>query len=143
MKRLTTLLLVMTCSGALAGPAASPEEARKVTDAAMHDIAQGRVKAGFDRLKPHAVAEPGHIDMAATQSEGGLKAPAMIERYGSSLGFEFVREERAGSSLVRYLYLHKFENNALRWRFEWYRAGDRWRVVYFGFDDKLQELFTH
>lgn len=142
-KRLTAMLLAMTCTGVVAGPASSLEEARQLTDAVMRDIAQGRVKAGFNRLKSHAVALPEQIDVAAVHSEEGLKAPAMIERYGNSTGFEFVREARVGSSLVRYVYLHKFENNALRWRFDWYRAGDHWRVVYFNFDDKIQELFTH
>jgi hypothetical protein len=141
MMRFATVLLAMTIHSVHAGPVTTLDEARQVSDAVMQEIAQGKVKAGFDRLRVHTTAAPAEVDVAARHAEAGLKAPPMLERYGNSIGSEFIRDIRVGSSLVRYIYLHKFERNALRWRVDWYRAADDWRVVYFNFDDKVQELF--
>ena len=131
MMRFVTVLLAMTIQSVHAGPVTTLDEARQVSDAVMQEIARGRVMAGFDRLKVHTIAAPAEVDVAAGHAEAGLRAPLMLERYGNSIGFELISNIKVGSSLVRYVYLHKFERNALRWRFDWY----------FNFDDKVQELF--
>ena len=95
------------------------------------------------RPNPAVPSAPGAVELAATQSESGLRAPVMVERNGNSVGFELVREIKLGSSLARYVYLHKFEKSVLRWQFDWYRAADHWRIVYFNFDDKARDLFEN
>ena len=62
-------------------------------------------------------------------------------RFGKPLGYELVATERIGNSFVRYVYLQKFENHALRWVFGYYKPKDSWLTNAFKFDDQLDQLY--
>jgi hypothetical protein len=54
---------------------------------------------------------------------------------------ELVSQATVGNSLVRYTYLHKFQNHAIRWIFTFYQATDGWAVNGVSFDDQIDLLF--
>jgi len=59
----------------------------------------------------------------------------LSQRFGSSLGSEFIKEVKVGDSLVAFTYLNKFDHHAMRWMFYGYHAKAGWVVDSFRFDD--------
>jgi hypothetical protein len=55
---------------------------------------------------------------------------AFAKTYGSSLGeFELVREQAVSPSVVRLVYVEKFEKNGMTWVFVMYQGKDGWKVA--------------
>lgn len=103
----------------------------------------------FNLLKQEKPDEAYTVILANTKIKGreeevkGLKKQTQdaISTYGPILGFEFVEQRRVGMSLLRITCLSWSENFPLRWRFSYYRPGDKWRLLDIFVDDKIGELF--
>ncbi len=65
----------------------------------------------------------------------------LAPKLGPVLGFGFVSECRRGEFLTRLIYAEKRGKSVMRWQFIFYRARDRWQIIYFFWDDKLPDLF--
>ena len=44
-------------------------------------------------------------------------------------------------TLTRLMFAEKRTRGPMRWTFVFYRARDKWQIVYFYWDDKLTEFF--
>ncbi len=64
-----------------------------------------------------------------------------IATYGPILGFEIIEQRRVGMSLLQVVCLSWSDHFPLRWRFSYYRPGDKWRLIDIFVDDKIGELF--
>lgn len=61
---------------------------------------------------------------------------------GPSTGeVEFVERETIGKSLVRFVYLEKFERMVMIWRVTFYRARDTWRPLDVDWDPNFKAFF--
>jgi hypothetical protein len=65
----------------------------------------------------------------------------MSQRFGKSIGFEFISEDKEGASLLRIIQIQKFERHAMRWVFFFYRNNEGWVLNSFKFDDAIQTMF--
>ena len=135
-----TLLLFglgLAPADALASSAPPPEEVQKA------------ITAFFNLLKQDKLDEAYDIILANTKIKGreedvkGLKKQTReaITTYGPTMGFEVVETRRVGMSLLQVVCLSWSDNFPLRWRFTYYRPGDRWRLLDIFVDDKVGELF--
>jgi len=79
-------------------------------------------------LKPQAV------EMLKIQITSGLHL------YGKILGFEKIREETFGTSVVRVVYVLKSERAPTIWEFYFYKPKSDWFVVNIMFNDQFQLL---
>ncbi|MDD2708082.1 MAG: hypothetical protein PHV34_08740 [Verrucomicrobiae bacterium] len=120
-----------------AAPPPPPEEIQK------------SLTAFFNLLKQDKIDEAYVLILANTRIKGrdddvkGLKKQTRdaINTYGPILGFEVVEQRRVGTSLLQIVCLSWSENFPLRWRFSYYRPGDRWRLLDIYVDDSIGELF--
>lgn len=71
-----------------------------------------------------------------------MQLPVMSQRFGKSNGYEFIREEKTGESLLRIIYIHRFEKHPMRWSFYFYRGKSGWVLDTFKTDDDIRQLFT-
>ena len=134
-----SLAIALFTTVAFAQPVATPAEMRKVTDQIMDRVGRGDVEAGLKLLKPRTIIPEAEFDAMVGQAK--LQLPMMVPRFGENLGYEFLREDRAGESLIRYVYIQKFDKHAMRWLFYIYRGKGGWVVNTFQFDDKLPSVF--
>ncbi len=112
------------------------------------DIQKG-ITTFFNLLKQQKVDEAYEIILTNTRIRGreddvkALKKQTReaISTYGPMLGFETIEQRRVGMSLMQVVCLSWSENFPLRWRFSYYRPGDRWRLLDIFVDDKIGELF--
>lgn len=69
------------------------------------------------------------------------KTKEAIEVFGAIYGYELVDTTRIGTKLMRRTYLSLGEEFPLRWRFYFYEAKGRWRLIDLRVDDRLAGMF--
>lgn len=60
----------------------------------------------------------------------------------STRQFEFVRESVASPSLVRVVYLEKYQTGGVLWFFVLYRTRDGWKIASVDWNDNISVVFT-
>ena len=122
-------------------PKLKTEEAAKllVENCLKHFVA-GDYKAGLDLFKPYWVAPANEIDTLIMQTVSTRNA--VRQRFGDSIGYEFISQQRAGKSFLRIVAVEKLQNTAIRYSVVFYKAEDNWVVQNFNWDDKVLLLFS-
>ena len=69
------------------------------------------------------------------------KTKEAIDVFGAIIGYELVETKRIGTHLMRRTYLSLGDEFPLRWRFYFYEAGGRWRLIDLRVDDRLTGMF--
>lgn len=117
----------------------SVSETRALSDQASLLFKDEKFTEGFALLKPNWPLPAVEIDGLINQIN--IQWPIVRQRFGTAVGIEFAKEETIGSSFVRYTYIHKFQNHAIKWVFIFYKPKDVWLVNAVSFDDQYQTLF--
>lgn len=132
-------LLLGVHSLALADTLGSSTEARQLADHVMAKVAAGEIEAGIRLTKPFTIIPAAEFDAMLEQLK--LQLPVMSQRFGKTIGTEFVREEKVGENLFRLTYMQRFERHPMRWVFYFYRGMSGWVVNTFRTDDDIRQLF--
>jgi len=136
MKKMTVFLLagIITCTFASTGFAKEPKE---FVEEFFNLVKAGKVSQGYDILFAGSgipAMKPQAVDMLKTQTASGLPM------YGKILGFEKVREEKFGISIVRLVYILKSEKAPTIWEFYFYKPQTSWFLGHILFNDQFQLL---
>lgn len=137
--------LLLLSVGALAasssgdGALKSPQDARALAESVMGLVVADKINAAFERLKPHWPIPGPEIDSVALHSITERHTAA--NRFGPTVGWVLVREDKVSDFLIRYTYVEKREHQALRWIFYFYKARDSWTVSSVNWDDNIEGLF--
>ena len=138
MKRVVpTLLLLLALALALPALAHADGTPKDQAEAFLRAVQAGQVKAAYDKLfdgTTIARAKPQQVTVILKQTQ------TMLEIYGRPLGFEMVNQEPFGQSLVRLVYLLKFESAPAEWEFYFYKPHDQWLLTNTQFDDGFSML---
>jgi len=141
MKSCIFLALVTYCGAGHASTFPSKTAAKAFTDQVMAKVATGDIVGGLKLMKPYTVVPSAEFDSMIGQVS--LQLPAIGQRFGRSVGVEFINEQKVGESVEELVYLGKFERTVMRWRFYLYKGPSGWTINSFKFDDQIQDLFTH
>jgi hypothetical protein len=134
------LCILLAPFAARADGLATLSEARKVSDRAVALFVQEKFAEGYGSLKAYWPLPAVEIDNLANQTN--MQWPIVRQRFGTSIGTDFVRQIDGGSSFARFVYLQKFQNHAVRWVFTFYKPKDQWIINAVSFDDKIELLFA-
>ena len=132
-------LVLLFCSNTFADTLKDAGEARRLTDRVMAKVGEGDIAAGLQLVKPVLVVPAPEFNSLLEQLKTRL--PAMSKRFGKSIGYEFIREDKIGENLLRIVQIHRFENHAMRWSFYFYRGKNGWVLNTFKTDDDIKQLF--
>ena len=69
------------------------------------------------------------------------KTREAIDVFGAIQGYELVETKPVGTRLLRRTYLSLGAEYPLRWRFYFYLADNRWRLIDLRVDDRLAGMF--
>ena len=103
----------------------------------LRTLMSGEVDKAYDSLFQGSllpVKKPGAFDVLKGQTK--LAMPV----YGKVVGFESVNEQKFGDSIVRLVYVLKFEQHPMIWEFFFYRAKSGWVVSNVVYNDQFQLL---
>jgi hypothetical protein len=136
--RIFILLLVVGAS-AMADTLKDALAARQLSDRVMAKVGEGDSEGGLRIAKPYLIIPPAEFDVMLDQLK--MQQPMMAQRFGKSIGYEFIREDKIGTSLLRIVQIHRFEKHVMRWSFYFYRGSAGWVLDTFKTDDDIRQLF--
>ncbi|RDE19400.1 hypothetical protein DV711_10910 [Motiliproteus coralliicola] len=117
------------------------EQIKKFISEFMESTMEDGVLVSFDTLMPYFSGDEQNLKIAAIKSKEQRDAVRMTK--GKSFGFEILREDPLGSSLVRYKVLEKTNRGGFYWDFYFYKGKDTWTLVTFKWTDKLQAFYVN
>ncbi len=118
---------------------ASMDDAMAMSDRMMKGIQAGSVRGALALGAPHSAVKAERIEGLAQQYEE--QASVRDGRYGASIDYELFRNDTIGDSLIRAVFLHRFEKHGVVWQFVWYRGKDGWVLSDMRYADDLTSLF--
>ena len=129
--------MIFAGSNVGAAPPPPPEEIQKSVTTFFNLLKQDHLDEAYDMILANTKIKGREEDVR------GLKKQTRdaITTYGPILGFEMIEQRRVGISLFQLVCLSWSENFPLRWRFTYYRPGDKWRLMDIFVDDKIGDLF--
>lgn len=143
MKRLAFAICILSLAVSAAAqdpaPLTTTADARKLADKAVALFQQEKFAQGYAALKPYWPLAEVEIDSLANQTT--TQWPVVKQRFGASIGHEFISEKSVGKSFIQYIYIQKFERHAVRWLFTFYKPKDQWIVNACSFDDTISAFF--
>ena len=104
----------------------------------MKYIGTGDMFKGFEEIKKYTWISDKEIDVVYKGTEKQLKLVG--KRYGSFIGYEFIKQENISNSLRKFTYISKCENHPLVWTFIFYKANKKWTLNVFNWHDKIQKI---
>lgn len=114
-------------------------ECRLFADNIVDELVQEHFQAAFDLAKKYWPVSQVRVNKLANEVK--RKWPNDDQHPGKSIGKEFIGMQRISESFLRYRYLHKFENNAIYWQIDYYKARDLWRMHNIVFHENLDPLY--
>jgi len=139
MKYISTMVLMVFSLQVFAGGFSTPADAKKFTDKTVELFYQMKFKEGLNAAKAYWPLPEVEIDSLGNQIN--QQWPLVQQRFGQPTGIEFIRSEKIANSFVRYYYLHKFQNHAIYWRFDFYKPNNQWKINSIVFLDDLNMLY--
>ena len=141
-KRLLSIAIVLLLAGTASAQTqtiASESECRVLADRAVAMMAQDKFPEAIKLMSPFTTLPQERLVKLGQQFTG--QRQKLLPVLGKRVAVEFIRQEKVGDSMLRYLYLEKFENNALVVWFTFYRPESGWKLIDLGWFDKPQNLF--
>ena len=104
-----------------------------IADTFLARVGKGEVGPAYDELFRNSpmTHQSLQIDTLKRQTQSVLPV------YGKVLGFELYKQEKFGESLVRLIYVQRFEKHPIIWKFWIYKPAGTWRVNMVTFNDQL------
>ena len=112
---------------------------RPFSDRVMAGVAGAGIAAGIAVMRPYVVMPEVELQKALLTLQS--QREAYPERFGKTVGFEFIGQKKLGESLVRLAYIEKTERRALPWLFHFYRTRNGWVLESFLCNDQASQLF--
>lgn len=130
------LLVLAICLGAKSVRKDKDASYRSRVDAFFGNIMAIKVETAYDNLFDNS-----QINQKREIMEGLKKQTAsMLAALGSPLGFEFVKEQRYGDSVIRVVYILKYDKGPIMWEFYFYKPKSDWILINMEFNDRLSIL---
>lgn len=132
------ILFAFTSFGVLAGSLKSEVEAKQLAEKIMGQVAKNDLAGAFALMKPYVVIPETELQAQALQTKSQRDQYGV--RYGKTVGYEFIKEKRAGDSILGLAYIEKTEKHALPWLFIFYKAPNGWVLNSFLWNDQIQNV---
>ncbi len=134
----TIKIVVAVFLGLVLCSAALPEKAdyQKRAETFLAGIIEKEVDKSYDELFSNSLIAS-KAQMVKLQKENTW---TILNMYGELLGYEFVKQQKYGDSVVRLVYVLKCEQVPVIWEFYFYKPVSDWTLVNIAFDTKYDLL---
>ena len=124
---------------ACAGTLRTDAELRPFADRVMAGVAGAGISAGIAVMRPYVAMPEVELQKALLTLQS--QREAYPDRFGKTVGYEFIGQKKLGESLVRLAYIEKTERRALPWLFHFYKTRAGWVLESFMCNDQASQLF--
>jgi len=116
---------------------AKSKKPNQMAESFFQMVMNGEINEAYDKLFEGSTiptSKPQAVNMLKTQTASGLPL------YGSIIGYEKIREEKFGGSVVRLVYILKSEKAPTVWELYFYKPNQNWFLASIIFNDQFQLL---
>jgi hypothetical protein len=118
-------------------PAATNDVPMKMADDFFTSLEKGQIDEAYANLTKGSRIIEKPEDLRVLKQ----KTKEAVEVFGAIQGYELVETKPVGTKLMRRTYLSLGAEYPLRWRFYFYLANNRWRLIDLRVDDRLSGMF--
>ncbi len=140
MRLLIFISILLTSLTTLADTLKDKDAAKALAKSVMDQVEKKQPAKALGLMKPYLVIPSSEFEVMTEQMK--LQMPLIEQRFGQTLGVEFVGTEEVGESLMLVTYIQKFEKHVMRWKFYFYKPSKEWVLNTFFTDDKIQTIFA-
>ena len=108
---------------------------------ALSHIVDGDVAKGIAILRPYALSIS-KSDMDSLENQLVGQAETIRESYGDPIGYVLISRVNLKDTVLKTVYVVKYERHLIRWTFIFYKPYDSWILDFFNYDDSIEDLFT-
>lgn len=112
---------------------------RPFADRVMAAVSSSGIPAGISVMRPYVVMPEVELQKALLTLQS--QREAYPDRFGKTVGYEFIGQRKLGESLLRLAYIEKTERRALPWLFHFYKTRSGWVLESFMCNDQASQLF--
>ena len=120
---------------------ASPGDVRALTEQVMTAIGSADVRGGYSAMLPYSVLSGEALNTLFQNALSQRGTDDYVQRYGQTLGYEFVASVQPSSSLLRLAYVEKAARQPIPWVFYFYRNQNGWVLSEFSWGGRLFEFY--
>jgi hypothetical protein len=107
---------------------------------ALSHIVDGDIAKGIAALRPYALSIS-KSDMDSLENQLLGQADTIRESYGDPIGYVLISKANLKDTVLRVVYVVKYERHLIRWTFIFYKPYDSWILDFFNYDDSIEDLF--
>ena len=133
MRRVSIVLALALSTVSANGQAPAIRSPGSIAEAFLTRIGKGQIGSAYDELFRGSPMSTQSMQVDALKRQ----TQSVLPIYGTILGFELYRQEKFGESLVRLLYIQRFEKHPIVWKFWIYKPTNTWHVDMVAFNDQL------
>lgn len=115
------------------------DAAKALVKSVMDSVEKKQPVEALGLIKPYLITPSSEFEVMSEQMK--LQLPMIEQRFGKTLGVEFIGSDEVGESLMLISYIQKFEKHFMCWRFYFYKPSKEWVLNTFFTDDKIQAMF--
>jgi len=113
-------------------------ELKDIANKIVDYISKNNFDKAFDIIKQYSYIPNKEIDIVLKGTKEQLNL--IKNRFGKFKGYEFVKEDKIGKSLIELTYIVKCEHYPLVWKFFFYKAEDNWAIAKYNWNDKIESI---
>src|SRR3546814_9373039 len=98
---------VQTCALPISGTLKSEDEVAAFADRVMQAVSRGDLDAAYRALKNYSVLPGDDVDRGLQASRQQRAAPLFAQRFGATVGSEFIGRKKLGQSMLRLTYIER------------------------------------
>jgi hypothetical protein len=142
MKAIVFMMIILLCCSAsgFADTLKDEDDVARFADQVVETVVVEGVVAAFDKMKPYVHLDEATVNSLATQSKE--QRDQLAERFGKSVGYEFIGKKKVGTSLVQLQYIEKAERHLFPWTFYFYRTEQGWMLADFYWHGDVKKFFA-
>ena len=116
------------------------DDVKEVTVAFLDFVVKEEFNQAFDYIgdRPTGISQD---NLAQLEVQVIQQLTAIEGNYGRIIDYIMVEEELVSDFVLRLVYVVRYEDYIIRWRFLYYKPRDTWKLASLFFDDQLEDLF--
>ena len=135
-------LAAATLSESQVPPALRTErDVQNLCENVLSQVVNGELEKGIATLRPYAIGISKE-DMDSLENQFLGQEGTIRESYGDPIGYVLISKENLKDTILKTVYVVKYERHLIRWTFIFYKPYDSWVLDYFNYDDRIDALFA-
>ena len=135
------MLPAATLSGSQAPALRTEGDVENLCENALSHIVDGDLEQGIATLRPYAMSISKE-DVDSLENQLVSQAATIKDSYGDPIGFVLISKDNLKDTILKAVYVVKYERHLIRWTFIFYKPYDSWILDYFNYDDSIEALFA-